>query len=243
MNKKIGLIAILAVFISLAYNNCTKVEFSELETYQKNSQFIKTSCEKLLRHTKTKAVSFPKPTKECNWNNDGNRGKLNGYFQARIEESSMVALPKNSVVCKIDLEFENQAFKFDDHFLMTVDDVVLATSYNFFPLLDNKFGLPLYNWNNIVGQKWVSTSANEGQYCLDQDQNQSDCSWPDTDRDGVISMAFSSELMQSLMARDLSNSSHEFKFITVGDNDTGDCEHSDINFNVEINYVVVDQTL
>ena len=70
MNKNVVFSLLIAVVLSLTYNNCTKMEFSELselEVYQQNTDFINASCKNLLKHTKTKAVSFSKSTNECNW--------------------------------------------------------------------------------------------------------------------------------------------------------------------------------
>ncbi|MCC2680091.1 MAG: hypothetical protein K0R29_2667, partial [Pseudobdellovibrio sp.] len=40
-------------------------------------------------------------------------------------------------------------------------------------------------------------------------------------------------------AVDLGRTNHSLKFVSIGDNDDDDCEHSNIDFDVTVKYVVV----
>jgi len=52
-------------------------------------------------------------------------------------------------------------------------------------------------------------------------------------------MKYSSELFKRLMAVDLGRTNHSLKFVSIGDNDEEDCEHSDVSFDLTVKYVIV----
>ncbi|MGE0762418.1 MAG: hypothetical protein AB7N80_03970 [Bdellovibrionales bacterium] len=244
---------VLAVAASLAvfFNNCQQdVGFvsAELKTQGElppnpTPSDIEKTCQNTTRQSKVVSVNFPKPNMTCEWGVDGNLNERNDYFQARIEQSLEVDIPENTLICNMVFSFNRQQFLYDDHFLMTFNNMVMASSYDYSEFLLQNNGLQTYDWSRIAGQKWDSNSPKEGIFCASVEGPNgtpinSVCDWPVTDTDGTIEMAFPKEIFYAIMARDSKRLKHEFKFVSVGDNDDKDCEHSNLQFDVMVEYVL-----
>ena len=148
-----------------------------------------------------------------------------------------INLPDGAVLCDMSLSSqENQSMFYDDHFLLTLDDVVFATTYQkFLPMLDTvgENNLPVYSWDNIVTHRW--DVPYEVGYCLG---DESVCDWPATETQGVMSVSLSDRKVEEIMALDIERNQHQLQFVTVGDNDYTDCIHSDFEFDAELTYAV-----
>jgi hypothetical protein len=193
--------------------------------------YVQASCNTTNRQRRTIDYNFPKPNYTCEWEKDGNLAKRNEYFQARIEQIRELAMGPNVLLCDVKFSFNTQEFLYDDHFLFTFNNAVIASSYDFSGQLSRQYGLLRYNWSSMAGMFW--DKSKEGVYC----GNGGTCSFPAHDVAGVIQMSYPSILFQKLMAEDINRSTHELKFISIGDNDDKDCEHSNIDFSIEVEYV------
>jgi hypothetical protein len=131
----------------------------------------------------------------------------------------------------VKFDFPKQAFRFDDHFWFTFNDAILATSIDYRDRFGVTNGLSLFDWNKIVGTNW--DSSREGVWCLAG----AACNWPETDTEGTISMNFREGTYYAVTARDRSRTRHEFQFVTVGDNDSTDCQHRPVNMTATLQYV------
>lgn len=203
---------------------------------------IQTTCENSNHLSSVKNVRFPNPNVTCAWNQNGNLGPRDLYFQGRIEQSVTLDLPAGAKICNMAFSFPRQSFRYDDHFLFTFNDLVLASSYDFRSYLESSEGLLKYDWSRIVGIPWLTNK--EGTFCASARDGQGvlrsgTCSWPSTDVAGNIQMSFPQDVFYATMNYNLTRAHHEFKFVSIGDNDTLDCEHSDIRFDLAIEYVIV----
>lgn len=193
--------------------------------------YVQASCNTSNRQRRTVAYNFPKPDYTCEWEKDGNLAKRNEYFQARIEQMRELTMGPDVILCDVKFTFDNQAFLYDDHFLLTFNNAVIASSYNFSSKLNSEYGLLRYDWSKLAGMYW--DKEQEGVFC----GNGGNCTWPKTDVAGSIQMSYPSILFQKLMAENINRSTHELKFISIGDNDDKDCEHSNVDFSIEVEYV------
>jgi len=198
-------------------------------------ELVKADCMNSPTLTQSFNIVFPKPQKTCDWNLDGNLAPKDQYLQARIEQTAALDLPAGATVCGMTFTFQEQQFLYDDHFLMTFDDAVLASSYDFSSHLKTDSGLSIYDWSKIAGSYW--NKSLEGTHCTGMAASLSSCSWPMTDVFGKIVMEFMPEIFYEIMAHDTSRLIHDFKFISIGDNDNLDCEHSTVTFNVKVSYI------
>lgn len=226
--------------ISLVFSGCNKVQMQEVDSIgafgapePPETGFVRDSCARASQKSLKKSYNFAKPSITCEWEQNGNLKRENEYFQARIEDAKSLQLEPGAVICDVQLSFSEQEFLYDDHFLLTFNDSVIASSYDFSNQLESKHGLLQYNWSKIAGMYWDKDF--EGVFCAPTGF----CSWPETDTPGKINMNYSSELFKRLMAVDLSRTNHSLKFISIGDNDDKDCEHSDVSFDLTVKYVIV----
>lgn len=184
-----------------------------------------------LMQSYSQSLRFEDPGQVCNWENDGNLGRRDQWHQGRIEQKLAVNLPAGSTLCHVKLDFPQQRFRFDDHFWFTFNDVILAASLDYRDRFGVTNGLSLFSWSKIVGTFW--DASREGVWCLAG----ASCAWPKTDTEGSISMNFRNGTYYAVTARDRARTQHEFSFVTVGDNDSTDCQHRPVSLNVTLQYV------
>lgn len=254
---RISSLFILSLAAIVSFQNCNKVQITDLAgdaavdpnaplgdatapqantpppimTSPPDTRYVQEACNTPNRQKLTKDLSFPKPAVTCDWEKNGNLAPKNDYFQARIEQQQALALPPNSIICDVKFNFIKQQFLYDDHFLLTFNDAIIASSYNFDSVLAMKYNLLRYDWTKIAGMYWAKNK--EGKFCVAGGA----CSWPVTDTPGTISLEYSSLVFQKIMSEDLTRSDHVLKFVSIGDNDEQDCEHSDVRFSVDVEFV------
>ena len=219
------------------FNQCSKVQFEELN--ENPLSIVKSLCSQQNTASKTFEIFFDDPETTCNWEVDGNLNPLNGYFQARIEQFNKISLPENSVLCDLEFEFQEQNMKYDDHFLFSLNAVVLASSYDFSSKLMQNNNMLYYDWANIAGMYWDKSKEvyKDESYCLGKESNNASCYWPITDTNGQINLDYSPDVIQQITALDLKQNEFNFQFTTIGDNDNLDCEHSPISFTLRATFV------
>lgn len=229
---------ISVLFAIVGFQNCNKVQLtdltgSNLSTFgaPANTPVVIAACANGIRQNLSKSYLFPKPALTCEWEKSGNLAPRNDYFQARIEQNEALSLPIGSIICDVKFNFEKQQFLYDDHFLLAFNGAVIASSYNFEKVLARKFDILRYDWANIAGMYWDHDA--EGTFCV----LGGSCAWPDTDVAGTINMNYDAIVFQRIMAEDLTRSEHALKFVSIGDNDDKDCEHSDVSFSLDVEYV------
>ncbi|MBT4792501.1 MAG: hypothetical protein HON90_13095, partial [Halobacteriovoraceae bacterium] len=140
---------------------------------------------------------------------------------------------------------------YDDEVILTFDNYVVMSSQNYATnsghdsfaingLRVTETGLVEYNWlgsNGLYGLPYISNL--NSRYCLGLNPSMPEynqkCHIPETDTQGQISLDIPSEEIIKLgIASQSPNIT--MGFITTGDNDNGDCEHSAYSFNLNIQY-------
>ncbi|OQW49291.1 MAG: hypothetical protein A4S09_12305 [Proteobacteria bacterium SG_bin7] len=173
----------------------------------------------------------------CEFGKGDNLPAKDGYFQGHIDQAYNFSLPAGSTLCGMNFEFPTQAMRYDDHVLLTFNDIVISGTFDFSADFDKKLGMNVYSWAKIRGSSWSSRKHLEGNFCEGQKDGKSSCSWPTTDTVGSIQMSFDGSVFQKIMALDTTRKDHSFHLITLGDNDANDCEISPISFKVKVSYV------
>ena len=139
---------------------------------------------------------------------------------------------------------QEQAMYYDDHFMIAVNDIVVAGTDNKLIDMLNVKGdnaLPLYKWEDIVGNVWETENGKSQQaYCLG---NSSYCSWPKTQQQGKMTVNIEKDSIMKIMALDINRNNHDIMFTTTGDNDSSDCKHSKFKFNVKVKFGIEAQTM
>ena len=123
---------------------------------------------------------------------------------------------------------------YDDNFLLTFNDVVLAASYG--PMVSEfreDDGLFLYEWERLVGYPFGFQAVPV--YCLGANEGLSECIIPPPESPGLISLDFGGELIDALSLIAVQEERYEFMFVTTGDNDPAtDCSHAAFRFTVDV---------
>lgn len=180
--------------------------------------------------TKNLTIDFPR-VNNCPWKVNGNFGRRQKHFQARLRVDKSLGL-ENVQVCGIKFTFHTGKINYDDHFFFLFNNAVLAASYN--PAvrhLPQQSGIYSWNWDNVRG---LNSPRDYLPYCVSSPPNT--CSWPKTEHTGTIRMSISPETFSKIINMD-PLASPKFSMITTGDNDNGDCYQSGMSFDVEVNYV------
>ncbi len=181
-------------------------------------------------------LDFPNPNIENPFALPGNGPRNDRFFMARVDQLQKVPLPQNGTLCgfQVAVQTSNNKFVYDDHFLFAIDNTPVAYSYRFDKVLPRGvFGVE-FDWSKIMGKPWLTSE--EGIFCLGMESGLAECSWPQTDTKGEIILKFKNELIQKVFAlrKESNRSDLQLRFISFGDNDDYDCEHSDIKMKVTV---------
>ncbi|MDP2307558.1 MAG: hypothetical protein Q8P18_16155 [Pseudomonadota bacterium] len=188
-------------------------------------------------------VRFPERDAGCEWGVDGNLDPGQGVISARTEDVVVLEMPTDVAICDVTLDFRGpdpeseQILRYDDAFILTLDDVVLAASYGpMVELLEEEGHLRLYDWDRLAGAPF--SFADLDAYCLGAAEGLSTCTIPPPETSGIISLDFGSEIVDELADHAYRQQRYAFAFISVGDNDEDvDCSHAEFGFTVDVDYV------
>jgi hypothetical protein len=217
--------------------------------------------------TFTAPVFFPAAI-ECEFNESGsnanelnpigNGPRKNQKIRARIEQQYQVSLPELGKICDVDFNFPAQSMQYDDEIFLLLNNFVLMSSTNY---AKNSGSTHYLNGLNVDSRglqtyKWLGDSslynlyyshAVTPRYCLgvaQLDYVQS-CALPATEQFGQIKLNIPQEnIVQLGIVSELLNQSSgqqtnlNFGFVSIGDNDNGDCEHSAFSFDIEVKYYI-----
>lgn len=207
------------------------------------------AAQKGLVKTFKQAVFFP-AVRECPWDQGDNLSRLNGSIRARSEQYQNVQFPKLSRLCGMKFNFPTQNMEFDDEIFLLFGRYVVGSSQDYGAGYRNDAskgfvidadGYETYSWLGANGLRNLYYDHGvSGKHCLPG----TTCSMPLTETEGNMSVNIpdSEAIRLGLKAGlkfDSAVMSQELKigFVTIGDNDNGDCRHLDFRFDVTFNYV------
>jgi hypothetical protein len=182
----------------------------------------------------------------CLFNTGLNLGMRNEHMQARYEQYQKLNLPANAVVCDLNMSTPLQRFKYDDVFVFTFNNRILATNNknalfqttpeNTISIM-NAGNVSIYNYNWLsLREKTFRNVADD--YCLGQNQGAASCRWPVTEQTGQIQFDFDEQLLIALGLRAPSDQ-QTFGFIITGDdNPEIDCYHERLEFDMNVEYYI-----
>lgn len=201
-------------------------------------------CNEQEPETLTFLIEFEALDGGCPFGEGDNLDDAQGVMTARIEQTESLSLPSSAVICDVTFDFqgvsggEGTPMVYDDNFLFTFNDVVLAASYG--PLVED---LPTsdglfyeYDWSAVRGYE-ISFDDSIPTYCLGEADGLADCTIPPPETNGIMSLAFDGDVVNQLSLTAVRQDRYDFTFITLGDNDGTDCSHEEFAFEVEVPYV------
>lgn len=200
---------------------------------------------------------LPKSQKLTMINEFGNGPRIDASVTARIEQNYSVKLPSQGKICDIKFNFPEQTMQYDDEIFLLLNNYVLMSSQNYSVnsgspyymtngLKVNDLGLQEYNWmggaNALYGLHYGNSVT--PRYCLGIDQNDplynQKCALPPTETLGQIKLDIPSEeiVKVGFASSELAELQDiNFGFVSTGDNDNGDCEHSAFSFDITVKYL------
>lgn len=179
------------------------------------------------QETMTERLAYP-PTNECSFGQGDNLTALDGVLRAKEEQRVPVTLPEGAVICSIALVSETQSLLYDDALALVAGGYQLMSSVDNTSQLSEDGGLFLWDWTKVLDQPFGANNS----YCAGT------CTIPGHDVAGRLQMSFTSEQLAPLSLSLVNEKTVDFTVVTMGDNDAGDCEHTDLNMDLTIQYVV-----
>jgi hypothetical protein len=203
-------------------------------------------------------IVFAKPATTCDWGTDanpkmGNLGRKDGRVSARFEQEVALKVPDNALICGLTLDFVDdttagQSMRYDDEIFLNFNNVILAASQSYAPAFTMKDGHMMYSWDGLVGKKYGYGLYEP--YCAGAETGKGECFIPPTETTGLMKLNFDDSLIQSIAAstgikvaspdKPVAGNKTDFRFnfVTTGDNDDSDCQHSKFEFKISAKYVV-----
>jgi len=210
-----------------------------------NAEDVTEACEDGDPEVLTFTVTFEATEPGCDWGENDNLDPEQGVFAARNEQRVSLDIPSNVVICDATFDFQginpdiDQLLVYDDNFLLTFNDIVLAASYA--PMIDNfeqDESLAFYDWSQLVGTEVIFDNTIPT-YCIGEDEGLAECVIPPPETVGTISLEFDPSLVAELSYRALEDDRYDFGFVALGDNDDTDCYHEEFSFLVEVPVIEV----
>ncbi|MFL0802836.1 MAG: hypothetical protein K6L81_03900 [Agarilytica sp.] len=198
----------------------------------------------------------------CEWDHDtvdgvSTQGKNHDVIQGFYRQSVVATLPDNAVVCSstISANSGNDVYwRYDDEFFLTIGDQVIISSEKAWRMQrlvseadeDGEYGLGPYFYD-FDAIKWLSYHQSSERYCLGHertgetfsDVENPSCSFPRTQQWGSFNIDIPVEAFASVSADIVNEGEANFSLIISGDDDPQiDCQHSGIELNWDVEYVV-----
>ncbi|MFW7378672.1 MAG: hypothetical protein ACOH5I_07695 [Oligoflexus sp.] len=188
--------------------------------------------------TVTHRVFFPERN-ECSFGVGDNLTQLAGHMQAMARENVVIPVEENIILCDLALESTAQDLHYDDYMFFTLNETVLIASEigwaDFFPNGSNN--LKAWDWNLVKGQPHVGVETSDRygvQYCLGDEA----CLVPKHDEPGPFRYQTNVATVQQGLFQSLEKAKEwTFSLITTGDDDAGDCYHTNYDLTLTIKYM------
>ena len=211
--------------------------------------------------TTTVSITFPATT-TCEWEVGGNLSRVDGRLRARREQFVTIEVPKATRLCDMRFDAPMQTMRYDDEILLVLNDYVLASSQDYAVSSAYPAGLQR-DAQGFVKYKWAGAGGLADQhygqqvtpaYCLGWNEFDPEyaeaCQIPATETTGQMQIAIPAAKIRELSltsgirydvalgnAEGTPTLKAKLGFITVGDNDNGDCSHASFTLNVVMEYL------
>jgi hypothetical protein len=179
--------------------------------------------------TTSEVVTLPPLTTECAWSEFGNLSMASGRIRARNEQYVALSIPPELTLCSLEFESHSESFLYDDLLLMTLNDIVLMSTFHGEINLTPVAEFYRYDWSSLVNTRHDSYEWST--YCA---AGALDCELPASDTTDTLSLSFGEA--GTLRLLDVASGSWPYTFglVITGDDNGSDCQHTGLE--VEISY-------
>lgn len=186
--------------------------------------------------TVTQKIIFPDPGIVCDWGKDDNLTPAQLWVKARREQYVPLELDAQSTICRIEFDFPDQDMYFDDEIFLLYNNFVLTASIDYSNYFQKVDELSVYDWPAIRDKKYNADARNP--YCLGAQSGKGSCTMPYTETHGSMKLSFDGSLFQKIESYSpVAMAQRQFGFVTIGDNDSRDCRHSDLQYTVHVTVI------
>ncbi len=198
-----------------------------------NVENLKLACSSGTKKQIKQSIRFGEVQK-CNWNVNGNLGRLDMHVQAMEGQKAAIELPVNARLCDLGIGSAATTIQYDDFMVLTLNNQVLLTSNKELLVnVEQNNDMPyVWDFSRVRGQAidWDATS-----YCLGNDA--SFCKIPLTDVQGSFQFSIAPDSLGKLANNSVDKKRLEFALFSTGDNDDRDCWHTAFTLDFTLNYV------
>ena len=209
------------------------------ETYDVEPPTLEDLCKTPVE--KTVSIKIPN-RKNCPFgeSDSDNLSAKNGFLRARVESDNIIPITDGHVLCEIQsIESKpGQTIRYDDHLMLTFNDMVILSSFAKLDLLDKKDDLYQYAWLKLRGTDGLDLrdDFDSTPYCIEAEES---CLIPPHDREGAFNLRLEQQRIDSLMKASGVSDTHKVSAVFFGDNDKHDCEiitsdGADLELNIQI---------
>lgn len=179
----------------------------------------------------TLTLAFP-AQRDCAFSQEGNLEPRNEHIQARRIASHRIELPEDAGICGWSMTSDQADVAFDDHLAILLDDIVLVSggsgiALDAHPLRD---GLPRFDWADVRGRPFSDRYA--PYHCL----GEGPCAVPETERTGPLDLEIDPDTLRVVADALDDPASWRLQLLTFGDDDAGDCAHTDLTVQLTVAY-------
>ena len=198
-------------------------------------------CENFPKEYVDQEFFFPE-REDCSWGRwknrrnlgpDDNLWKKNYYLQAREVQTHTLDIPKFAVLCELEVSSHtDDNIQYDDFLVLTLNDYILMLS-NHLLLREMPVENDFYFWDfsKIKGKYY---EFHGDRFCFEGYQS---CEFPGHDVPGPVDFFLDTDSLSPLASILEKEEELKFNVIATGDNDRGDCWHTDLFLNIKSNYV------
>ena len=225
------------------------LEDQAVQAFSYSKEEIIALCESENQRVETQRIVFP-ANSGCGFGEDGNFEAQDWHIQAKKSQIAKLPLKPNYVLCGINLA--SNYFMVDDFgvfnlngksILINNDGLVCDEQEpNNDPDDENtclrKGNNQLVTWDfaNIQGSEMDFSAPS---YCYGQEDSGTECNMPGHDEYGQLSYRLGVSHSASLAADFKDKSEVDLELVTLGDNDSSDCQNSRIRLRFRINYAPI----
>ncbi|MGZ6398916.1 MAG: hypothetical protein ACXWRZ_14650 [Bdellovibrio sp.] len=263
--KKINLqvYIVLGLLVAVLFQNCQPIAVKEISVTDKPGSPVvdaantssppkapsvtdlMKSCDEANRLGKlrsyTQEITFEDPKQVCDWGINGNADILDGQVRARREQSQSVSIPEGATICNIKMDnVDQQNFYYDDNIILTINEYIIASTTDFSKYFQATDGYYKYDWSALLfkpAQNGAMDSTVDKQYCAGKSTGDSECLFPQTQTVGNIQLHIGEKVIQNILGITSPNKL-KIDMITTGDNDSTDCQHVPVQFNINVDYFI-----
>ena len=205
----------------------TPAEPTEVEIFAAKS--VKELCEGIDQQSLELTFEIPASGAVCEWRGL-NSNKVSGV--KRFTDSK--ELPEGSVICEIGFTILTSSYRYDDQFILLMNDYALAASYFHESHYEKDDGLN--KWSDDIWQKPFSETDYKP-WCYGQDTGGS-CSIPKSDKTQAFSLQVGNEDIQKITQKIRDDKQLAFTLAMLGgDEKHADCAQSGLTIIADLKYV------